>query len=149
MSTVDSREWADRIPHCGPMALIERVLAYHHESIRATADNHRSVDHPLRRGDRLRAIHLCEYGAQSMAVHGALIARDSGQGAHPGLLVALRGVVLHVERFDDRDGVLEVSAVREHADARAWLYRFVVHNRGDLLAEGRAMVMLETQEQGS
>lgn len=140
---IDRTAWSQLIPHRGAMALIDRVLGYDAASIVAQADNHRAADHPLRSQERLHAVHLCEYGAQAMAVHGALVARDGGGAARPGLLVALRAVDLHVERIDLLDGPLDIRADRETADAGAWLYRFSVRHADDLLAQGQAMVMLE------
>jgi len=91
----------------------------------------------------LRAIHLCEYGAQAMAVHGGLRARAAGGAARPGLLVALRGVQLHVARIDDLPGALECEAeVLVEAEA-SQQYGFRIHHAGLLLAEGRAAVMLQ------
>ena len=71
------------------------------------------------KNDRLRAVHLCEYGAQAMAVHGGLLARAAGGRAKPGLLVALRAVELHVARIDDLPGVLQRKRHRRHDDAGA------------------------------
>ncbi len=133
--------WRDRIPHAGRMALIERVLQFDADGIVAESDNHRAPDHPLRSSDRLHGVHLCEYGAQVMAVHGALCEGDGP--ARPGMLVALREVNLHVDHIDDLAGSLRIRAQREHADAQAWLYRFAIHHNDDCLAEGRAMVVLE------
>ena len=135
--------WAGLIPHQGRMALIERVLSFDQDVIHAESENHRDPDHPLRRDGRLHAVHLCEYGAQAMAVHGALSARERGDRALPGLLVALRGVRLAVERLDDLGGPLAIHAHRVSADPAAWLYAFRVLHGEDLLAEGQAMVMLE------
>jgi predicted hotdog family 3-hydroxylacyl-ACP dehydratase len=143
---LERAHWALLIPHRGRMALIDSVDRYDDERIAARGDNHRALDHPLRSHGRLHAVHLCEYGAQSMAVHGALAARDAGGAARPGLLVALRAVELHVDRFDDLPGPLLIDAIREHADAGAWRYRFTVRHGDDLLAEGSAMVMLERSE---
>lgn len=135
--------WAGLIPHQGGMALIERVLSFDQEAIHAESDNHRDPAHPLCRAGRLHAVHLCEYGAQAMAVHGALSTRERGEQASPGLLVALRGVNLAVQRIDDLPGPLAIHARRVSADPAAWLYAFRVLHGEALLAEGQAMVMLE------
>lgn len=140
--------WASLIPHAGAMALIDRVLDYDANGMTAQSDNHRSPTHPLRRAERLHAVHLCEYGAQAMAVHGALVARDAGGLARPGLLVVLRDVDLTVGRIDDLPGVLQIVVRREQADAGAWLYRFDIHHADRCLAAGRAMVKL-AQEHGA
>ena len=88
------------VPHAGAMCLWDEVVAWDAGRIALRAGGHRDPAHPLRSGGRLRALHLCEYGAQAMAVHGGLRARELGGVARPGLLVALRGVVLHVDRID-------------------------------------------------
>ena len=130
------------VPHAGTMCLWDEVLAWDDATIRLRACNHRDIAHPLRSDGRLRAIHLCEYGAQAMAVHGGLRAREAGGVARPGLLVALRAIVLHVDRIDDLAGPLE-GVAEQLADAPAsQQYAFRIHHAGTLLAEGRAAVML-------
>jgi len=131
------------IPHQGTMCLWDEVLDWDAQRIRLRAHHHRDAAHPLRSGGMLRAIHLCEYGAQAMAVHGGLRARASGGAARPGLLVALRGVELHVARIDDLPGMLDCEAeVLVEAEA-SQQYGFRIHHAGTLLAEGRAAVMLQ------
>jgi predicted hotdog family 3-hydroxylacyl-ACP dehydratase len=130
------------VPHQGAMCLWDTVLSWDDAGVRLRTDGHRAGDHPLRCGGRLRALHLCEYGAQAMAVHGGLRARAGGGGARPGMLVALRGVTLHVARIDDLDGPLECEArvlVEAHESQQ---YAFSIHHAGALLAEGRAAVIL-------
>jgi predicted hotdog family 3-hydroxylacyl-ACP dehydratase len=143
MPAPERSEWIDLIPHAGAMALIDEVVEVEPDRVLARSDNHRAAGHPLRRAGRLHAIHLCEYGAQAMAVHGALVARAAGGRARPGLLVALRAVELRVARIDLLPGPLLIDARRDHADAGAWLYRFEVRHGDDTLARGQAMVMLE------
>jgi predicted hotdog family 3-hydroxylacyl-ACP dehydratase len=130
------------IPHQGAMCLWDEVLDWDARSIRLRARNHRDPAHPLRSDGRLRAIHLCEYGAQAMAVHGGLRARESGGAAKPGLLVALRGVELHVARIDDLHDALECDAEVLIEAAASQQYHFRIRHAGTLLAEGRAAVML-------
>jgi predicted hotdog family 3-hydroxylacyl-ACP dehydratase len=130
------------IPHQDAMCLWDEVLAWDADGIRLRAGNHRDSGHPLRSDGMLRALHLCEYGAQAMAVHGGLRAR--GGAARPGVLVALRGVELHVTRIDDLPGDLECEAqvLAESNDSQQ--YRFRISHAGTLLAEGRAAVMLHS-----
>lgn len=129
------------IPHQGGMCLWDEVLGWDADSIRVSTHRHRDPRHPLSSHDRLHAVHLCEYGAQAMAVHGGLRARAAGGIARPGLLVALRGVELHVARIDDLDGVLEGEARLLIDGDNGWQYEFRLHHEGRLLAEGRAAVM--------
>lgn len=131
------------IPHQGAMCLWDEVLDWDEATIRLRARNHRDPAHPLRSDGRLRAVHLCEYGAQAMAVHGGLRAAGTGARARPGVLVALRGVTLQVERIDDLAGDLEceAQALAESADSQQYAFR--ITHAGTLLAEGRAAVMLQ------
>ena len=130
------------VPHAGTMCLWDEVVSWDGDRIVLHADNHRDPAHPLRSGGRLRALHLCEYGAQAMAVHGGLRARAGGGVARPGLLVALRGVVLHVDRIDDLPGPLEGVAEQLAHSPDSQQYAFRISHAGTLLAEGRAAVML-------
>lgn len=129
------------VPHQGAMCLWDEVLAWDPQTIRVRARNHRDATHPLRSGGRLRAVHLCEYGAQAMAVHGGLRAREAGGVARPGLLVALRAVQLHVARIDDLAGAIECEAQVLVDSESGWQYGFRITHAGDLLAEGRAAVL--------
>jgi len=131
------------IPHQGAMCLWDEVLAWDARTIHVRAHNHRDPAHPLRHGECLRAIHLCEYGAQAMAVHGGLRARESGGVAKPGLLVALRGIELHVARIDDLPDALDCLAEVLIDSDSGWQYGFRIHHGDTLLAEGRAAVMLQ------
>lgn len=131
------------IPHQGRMCLWDEVVAWDAKSIRLRARNHVDPDHPLRSHDQLRAVHLCEYGAQAMAVHGGLRAHQSGTGALPGLLVALRGVQLHLARIDQLGGTLECEAEVLVEGEGSQQYAFRISHAGELLAEGRAAVMLQ------
>jgi predicted hotdog family 3-hydroxylacyl-ACP dehydratase len=134
------------VPHGGAMCLWEEVIAWDAQRIALRSNGHRDPMHPLRSHDRLRAIHLCEYGAQAMAVHGGLIAREAGTSAPPGMLVALRGVDLQCARIDDLPGPLECEAEVLVAGEGAQQYRFTIRHGGTVLAEGRAAVMLQPQE---
>lgn len=131
------------IPHKGGMCLWDEVLAWDASSIRLRARNHADPGHPLRSHGQLRAVHLCEYGAQAMAVHGGLRAEQEGGEARPGLLVALRGVQLHVARIDQLPDALECEAEVLVEGEGSQQYAFRIHHAGTLLAEGRAAVVLQ------
>jgi len=134
------------VPHAGAMCLWDEVLDWNGDTIRLRARNHRDAAHPLRSDGRLRAIHLCEYGAQAMAVHGGLLAQQAGGVAAPGMLVALRGVELHVARIDDLPGPIECEARLLAAGEASQQYAFRITHADALLAEGRAAVMLQQEE---
>lgn len=130
------------IPHQGAMCLWDEVLAWEADRIRLRTRNHRDPDHPLRSQNRLHAVHLCEYGAQAMAVHGGLRSREKGEPVRPGLLVALRDVRLHVARIDDLPEALEGEAEVLAEAGFSQQCAFRIFHAGALIAEGRAAVML-------
>lgn len=133
------------VPHAGAMCLWDEVSDWDDAGIRLRAGNHRDPAHPLRSDGRLRAVHLCEYGAQAMAVHGGLLAQRSGGIAAQGMLVALRGIELHVARIDDLPGPIECEAQLLVAGEASQQYAFRITHAGTLLAEGRAAVMLQQE----
>jgi predicted hotdog family 3-hydroxylacyl-ACP dehydratase len=137
------------VPHHGAMCLWDEVVEWDAQSIRLRARNHRDATHPLRHRDRLHAVHLGEYGAQAMAVHGGLLARAAGEGVKPGMLVALREVRLHVARIDDLPGALEVEARCLMADHAGSQYRFLITHAGLPIAEGRAAVLHSLPGEGA
>ncbi len=147
---VENRQWpatwaeiAALIPHQGTMCLLESVVDYADDSIVCTTRSHASSDNPLLRDGQLSALHLCEYGAQAMALHGGLSTQDALPKA--GWLVALRDVQLAVARVEPA-GTLQVRAQRLHASEAGWLYEFTVSNDDGRLASGRATVMLRRSQ---
>ena len=135
-------DWAHLIPHQGTMSLLDAVVAWDEASIHAASDSHALAEHPLRGEAGLHAVHLAEYGAQAMAVHGALLARAHGdQDVRPGRLVSLRDVVLEVEYVDPSAGRLDVHAQSLHADVSSAQYAFRVEQNGCVLVSGRAAVI--------
>jgi predicted hotdog family 3-hydroxylacyl-ACP dehydratase len=146
---IDRAAIAGLIPHAQRMCLLDAVEAWDAASIRCSTRSHRDPHNPLRSGERLAALHLCEYGAQATAVHGGLLAqRDHGGKAAPGLLGALREVEFAVEHIDDIAEALTVSAHRLVAASDGWLYRFEVHAGSRWLARGRVSVIRPPQHAG-
>jgi len=130
------------VPHKYAMCLWDEVVDWDARRIRLRASSHRDPAHPLRGAAGLRAVHLCEYGAQAMAVHGGLLARAAGGAARPGFLVALRGVRLAIDRIDGLPGPLECEAEQLAAGEASQQYAFRIQHAGTFLAEGRATAML-------
>src|SRR5690348_1055411 len=129
-------DWAHLIPHAGGMCLLDAVLAWDRTDLHAISAGHARPDHPLRGAQGLHAVHLAEYGAQAMAVHGALLARAGGvETARPGMLVSLREVLLKVEIVPS-NGRLDVHAECLYADDGGAQYAFRVEQAGRLLASG-------------
>jgi predicted hotdog family 3-hydroxylacyl-ACP dehydratase len=130
---------ASLIPHQGGMCLLERIVEWDDTRIVLETTTHRSPDNPLRANERLRAIHLCEYGAQAMAVHGAL---RSGGRATPGMLVSLRAVAFACDYIHDLPDTLVVEAVCLQAGEVSQQYSFRISHTDKVVSEGRAAVML-------
>ncbi len=141
MSVVDRSLIALLIPHQGSMSLLDRVDSWTASGIVAISSTHRAIDHPLRDQGGLRAVHLCEYGAQAAALHGGLIARAAGTVAEPGYLVSLRDVTLACHRIDQLDGELRIDAELLLQDSGSWQYRFVAAHAGVTLASGRLAII--------
>jgi predicted hotdog family 3-hydroxylacyl-ACP dehydratase len=134
---------AGLIPHGGSMCLLHEVLHVDDEGITCRAISHRDADHPLREEGILPALSGIEYAAQAMAVHGAL--RES-RGPRPGVLAAVRDVVLNVERLDDIPDDLVLTARRLLDDRNRLLYEFEVRAGARELMRGRAVVVLGTRD---
>jgi predicted hotdog family 3-hydroxylacyl-ACP dehydratase len=132
------------IPHAGSMCLLDEIGSWNETEIVCRTRTHLDPSNPLRRDGRLAAIHLAEYGAQAMAVHGGLSAERDGVRAAPGMLVAIRDLKLFADRLDDCTGPLSVKAMRLMADANGWLYAFEVECDGRVLGNGRVAVIAAT-----
>lgn len=134
------------IPHAGAMCLLDAVEDWTAERIRCTACTHRSPEHPLLLQHKLSALHLIEYAAQAIAVHGALLAQGAVAGraaaAQPGFLGAVRDVKLHADRIDTLRSALNVLAERRMVRADGMVYDFEVEGDDRLLCEGRAVIVL-------
>ena len=137
-----------RIPHRGPMCLLERMTRWDASRIECLATNHRDPRHPLRTRGGLLATAAIEYAAQAMALHGALCAAAADQEASPGFLASARDVRLGVWRLDDLPAAdpdaLLVVAERQAADATRILYTFSLAHGGRALVTGRVAVVLDT-----
>jgi predicted hotdog family 3-hydroxylacyl-ACP dehydratase len=133
------RDPASLVPHAGDMCLLSRIVSADDRGIVCAATSHASPTNPLRRAGRLAALHLAEYGAQAMAVHGGL--SDPEAKARGGMLVAIRDLALHVERLDDVPGELTIAATKLVANADGRIYAFVASGGGRELGRGRVSVM--------
>jgi predicted hotdog family 3-hydroxylacyl-ACP dehydratase len=129
------------IPHQGAMCLLDRVIEWDKDRILLATASHRAPGNPLRLDGRMRAIHLCEYGAQAMAVHGGLSAQAEGRSPQPGFLVSLRDVKLSVDFIDQLSGELLISAQRLLESAGSWQYSFEARHGDATLASGRAAII--------
>lgn len=156
-----SRERIARLlPHGGAMCLLDEVIEWAPRSIRCAASSHRDPGNPLRGPLGLSSMAGIEYGAQAMALHGALSAGagdtrddgagDQGTGGHGdgtavephGVLAAVRGVVLHEPWLDRWPEDLLVQATLVAGDAHTAMYDFALEAGARRLVDGRATVVL-------
>jgi len=132
-------EIAGLLPHGGKMVLLDRVQRWTEDEITCLTGSHRWADNPLRRNGRLSALCGVEYGAQAMAIHGALV---SGDGGGPGVLASLRNVRCHVARLDDIPGDLTVDAKLMIGQHGGFIYSFSLRSEDGPLLDGQAAVFL-------
>ena len=147
-------DWASLIPHAGAMCLLDAVQAWDASTIHAISAGHARADNPLRGTHGLHAVHLAEYGAQAMAVHGALVAASApltstlsigerhSTGPAVGYLASVRNVALHVTRLDDLEAELIAAAERVTGDGRTVMYEFTVSSARHTLLSGRASIVV-------
>jgi predicted hotdog family 3-hydroxylacyl-ACP dehydratase len=136
------------LPHAGTARMIERVIRWDAAGILAATTRHRAADNPLRRDGRLAAVHLAEFGAQVMALHGGLRNATAGLPMRPALLVSVRDLVLMREFVDDLPGELEISATPLLATPASWQYTFEVRHAGEVIASGRVAAMAQDLQAG-
>ena len=134
------------VPQQGAMCLLDEVLGFDERSVVCRASSHRSPDNPLRCDGRLPSIAGIEYGAQAMAVHGALQANGMAQG---GMLAGARALRCHARYLDEEPGPLTVRAERLVADGGRLLYAFSVEGAAGELVSGRIAVFLDGAAAGA
>ena len=151
-----NRAWIEaHIPHHGRMCLLDEVVSWSSERICCRSGGHRAADHPLRAHGRLGVACGIEFAAQTMAVHGALVAdvpeaRDGPDAKPPaGFLASVRGVRMHVVRLDDVESDLICDALRIAGDQGTILYEFEVRSAAMALLSGRATVLEANFRSGS
>ena len=137
---LDRRWIQEHIPHQGGMCLLDEVLSWDLTQTQCRSSTHRSAENPLRADGRLGAACGIEYAAQTMAVHGALIASAAGAVAPSGFLASVRGVRLNVDRLDVFEGDLVTSVERVAGDESTALYEFSVSADDVVLLSGRAAI---------
>ena len=142
--SINKAEIRTLIPHSGTMCLLDEVTQWDDRSITCITNTHRDPANPLRRDERLSAVHAFEYGAQAAAVHGGLRARSVGEIAPPGYLAALRDARLHVAFLDDIRSPLQICANRLFGDSANTVYECRVLADNLLLANARVTIIQRT-----
>ncbi len=127
------------VPQQGAMCLLDEILSFDEHSVVCRTASHQSPGNPLRCDGRLPAIAAIEYGAQAMAVHGAL---HSEQSVPNGLLAGARAVRCHARYLDEESGPLTVRAERLVVEGSRLLYAFAIEGAESELVSGRIAVVL-------
>ena len=125
------------IPHSGKMCLIEHVDWWDIDNISCSTNSHRDAQNPLCLNGELSAIHLLEYGAQAIAIHGGLLSKTK----IPGFLAAIRNAKLHIARIDTLDGEIIINAKAEMKTENGAVYTFLISAADKILVEARATVI--------
>jgi len=133
---------AGLLPHAGDALMIERVLRWDDAQIEVATTRHRAADNPLRHDNRLASVHLAEFAAQAMAIHGGLMNRADGIAPRPALLVSVRDFACTRDFIDDLPGELQVTVRMLMAGAAGFQYSFEVQHAGATIASGRVAAMV-------
>lgn len=138
--TLTKAEIEARLPHAGDMCLLDRVVSWEAKKIVCEASTHQRQDNPLRTKAGLQAIHGVEYAAQAAALHMNLV--NAGGQSQQGFLGALKSCELFVDRLDDLDSPLLVSAEPLFVDKTSGaFYTFTITNGEEALLKGQLLIV--------
>jgi predicted hotdog family 3-hydroxylacyl-ACP dehydratase len=132
-------EALEKMPHAGPMRLIEEIVSASAEEIRCIARDHSADSYPLRLDKVLHCCTLVELGAQAAAAHTSLY---GACGAHMGLVLAFRNVEVFRDRIEG-DGPLTIWAEQRQSLEDAAQYRFEVMDRDGAVVAGDILLSLQ------
>ena len=129
------------LPHGDNMVLLDRVVRFDGNTIQCTTESHRDANNALRVNGVLPALAGVEYGAQAMALHGALASAPRPAPAKPGPLAALREIELFCRRLDSYDDEITVGASLLATHRNTARYSFVLSVGEQVLCRGQANVV--------
>lgn len=138
---IEHDEICGLIPHAGNMCLLDRVTEWDENTIVCESSSHQLQSNPLRSSEGLSSVSLIEYGAQSMAVHGGLIARQHGGKIDNGYLAVLRDVSfdrLDVSKITNKIVIMAEKLMSQNGSL---VYQFQVSADGQCIVQGRATVV--------
>jgi len=113
------------IPHAGGMCLLEQVISYSNDEIVCRTQSHLNTDNPLKTDGKLSKMHLIEYGAQAIAVHGGLLQQDS-DNSQPKLGFIATVKAVKWGEFEPLAEFLEIKATAIMRDEISKLYEFTI-----------------------
>ena len=134
-------ELCSLIPHSFDMCLLDRVESWDEKNITCFSNSHHLHTNPLRRNESLSSVHLLEYAAQTMAVHGGLHDREQGIQMSEGYLAALRDVQIELCNIEKLEKELRIEASQLLSQGGNMIYSFTVSAGENKLVSGRATVV--------
>ncbi|MCB1859345.1 MAG: hypothetical protein KDI63_13785 [Gammaproteobacteria bacterium] len=129
------------IPHAGVMCLIDRVEAWDEKQIICTTRSHSAANNPLRSEGGLSVINALEYGAQAMAIHSGLWAREKRMCISEGYVAAVRDAKFYTDRIDQVEQPLIIEAIKLISSDATQIYQIKVSVMGKLVAAARLTVV--------
>ena len=138
---IKHNELCSLIPHSFDMCLLDRVEFWDKDKIICHSNSHLLATNPLRREDSLSSVHLLEYAAQAMAVHGGLHNREQGLQMTEGYLAALRDVNINLCELDKIQTELRIEANKILSQGGNMIYAFTVSSAETEIASGRATII--------
>ena len=138
---IKHEELCSLIPHSFDMCLLDHVESWNNDNIICYSKSHLLKINPLRREKTLSSVHLLEYAAQAMAVHGGLHAREQDLEMTEGYLAALRDIKINLCNIDEIKTELRVEANKILSQGGNMIYSFTVSTTETELVSGRATVV--------
>lgn len=138
---IEHEELCSLIPHSFDMCLLDRVESYDDNTITCLSRSHLEETNPLRRNETLSSIHLLEYAAQAMAVHGGINDREKGLKMSEGYLASLRDIKIELCEIDKLQEELRIVATKILSQGGNMIYSFTVNSETNTLVSGRATVV--------
>lgn len=135
------------IPHSDDMCLLDSVKYWDENKIICLSNSHLLENNPLRRNSILSSVHVLEYAAQAMAVHGGLQDRKQGKQMTEGYLAALRDININLVELDCLKNELHIEANKILSQGGNMIYTFTVTSAAVELASGRATVVAVSHNQ--
>jgi len=138
---IEHDELCSLIPHSFDMCLLDRVESWDENTITCTSQSHKLDTNPLRRNETLSSVHLLEYAAQAMAVHGGIHDREQGVQMTEGYLAALRDIKIELCDIKNVETQLRIEATKILSQGGNMIYSFKVLTGENELVSGRATVV--------
>lgn len=134
-----SREILDRMPHKGPMRLIETIEQASDARLTCLCKEHRRPDYPLRLGASLMTASLAELGAQAAAAHASI---TEIEGAHRGMVLSYKDLNILLPE-PPQTGRLRVTAHKQSHMGQMAVYTFEVREDDIPVLTGEVLLIIE------